>query len=370
MIAPTDPKVSTTPWCNKFVFNSVSSVSHPAKSDTRGEGKKMDHPSQAAALLPMDQRRGFSSRHNDNEPARRGTRGFQGGQAADADRAMVEISPPDIVRRHTFTLEGMTVETVETTSREKIEYRFHAARHLLVVWEQGTRSDGDTFVDGLPRSSLRDPKRKLAFVPAGHGFHEWQEPRTRSRLVYFYFDPSKMPVNSDAGFTDFAPRLYFEDAVVWETVQKLLTLAKSSGVDNRPYMEALGIILTHELVRLNSRTPRARTHVRGGLAGWQKRVVSAYIEEHLAERISVTALAKLVDLSPWYFCRVFKQTFGIPPHRYHTNRRIECAKVLLAKPAPSVTDIGLTVGFSETSSFSTAFRKVTGMSPTDYHRNL
>ena len=79
--------------------------------------------------------------------------------------------------------------------------------------------------------------------------------------------------------------------MVWETVQKLLTLAKSSGVDNRPYMEALSIILSHELVRLNSRTPRARTHVSGGLAGWQKRVVSAYIEEHLAERISVTALA-------------------------------------------------------------------------------
>ena len=119
MIAPTDPKVSTTPWCNKFVFNSVSSVSHPAKSDTRGEGKKMDHPSQAAALLPMDQRRGFSSRHNDNEPARRKTRGFQGGQAADADRAMVEISPPDIVRRHTFTLEGMTVRVCRNNEPRK-----------------------------------------------------------------------------------------------------------------------------------------------------------------------------------------------------------------------------------------------------------
>jgi AraC family transcriptional regulator len=42
----------------------------------------------------------------------------------------------------------------------------------------------------------------------------------------------------------------------------------------------------------------------------------------------------------------------------------------LAKPTPSVTDIGLTVGFSETSSFSAAFRKATGLTPTAYHRSL
>jgi AraC family transcriptional regulator len=78
----------------------------------------------------------------------------------------------------------------------------------------------------------------------------------------------------------------------------------------------------------------------------------------------------LVRLSPFYFCRAFKQSFGIPPHRFHTSRRIERAKALLAKPAPSVTDIGLTVGFSETSSFTAAFRKATGFTPTSYHRSL
>jgi AraC family transcriptional regulator len=62
--------------------------------------------------------------------------------------------------------------------------------------------------------------------------------------------------------------------------------------------------------------------------------------------------------------------FGLPPHRYHTSRRIERAKALLAKPVFSVTDIGLTLGFSETSSFTAAFRKATGLTPTAYHRSL
>jgi AraC family transcriptional regulator len=98
--------------------------------------------------------------------------------------------------------------------------------------------------------------------------------------------------------------------------------------------------------------------------------VVAYIEEHLDEQILLATLAGLARLSPYYFCRAFKQSFGIPPHRYHTRRRIERAKTLLAKPNPSVTEIGLAVGFSETSSFTAAFRKATGLTPTAYHRSL
>ena len=98
--------------------------------------------------------------------------------------------------------------------------------------------------------------------------------------------------------------------------------------------------------------------------------MTTYIEEHLAEPIPLATLAGLARLSTYYFCRAFKQSFGVPPHRFHTNRRIERAKALLADAAPSVTDIGLRLGFSETSSFSSAFRRVTGLTPTAYHRSL
>jgi AraC-like DNA-binding protein len=59
-------------------------------------------------------------------------------------------------------------------------------------------------------------------------------------------------------------------------------------------------------------------------------------------------------------CRAVEQSFGVPPQRYHNIRRIEHAKSLLVKPACSVTEIGLSVGFSETSSFTASFRKATG----------
>jgi len=129
-------------------------------------------------------------------------------------------------------------------------------------------------------------------------------------------------------------------------------------------------VLAHELLRLQQGSAPAKQLVRGGLAAWQQRMVTTYIEEHLAEPILLATLAGLAGLSTYHFCRAFKQSFGIPPHRYHTGRRIDRAKALLAKPAPSVTKIGLTVGFSETSSFTAAFRKATGLTPSAYRRSL
>ncbi len=73
----------------------------------------------------------------------------------------------------------------------------------------------------------------------------------------------------------------------------------------------------HELIRLE-RTPRAGARpLRGGLPVWQQKRVAEYIEEHLAEEISLAVLAELVDLSLYHFARVFKQSFGVPPHHYH-----------------------------------------------------
>jgi AraC family transcriptional regulator len=282
----------------------------------------------------------------------------------------VEIFPSDIVRRRAVAWDGMAAEVVQATRHDKIEFRFRAPFHLLVAYEQGVRREGETLVEGLPRSTLRNVKRKLTFVPAGHEYREWQEARIPTRVAYFYFDPAKMPVHPQASLADppVAPRLFFEDNALWETAHKLATLI--DGGSDRRYCEALGTVLAHEIVRRNAGAPRIEPPVHGGLAPWQQRTVTTYIEEHFAQRISLATLANLVRLSPYYFCRAFKQSFSVPPRRFHGSRRIEHAKALLAKPASSVTEIGLTVGFSETSSFSAAFRKATGLTPTAYRRSL
>jgi AraC family transcriptional regulator len=293
-----------------------------------------------------------------------------GGATTDAIHPVVEISPPDIVSRRVITWQGMTAETVKTTKQVNVEYCFRAPMHLLVAYEEGERRSGETFVEGAPRSNLRNFARKLTFVPAGHEYREWHDPLTRSRRTHVYFDPAKL--DSALGIADrsFAPRLFFEDATLWDTALKLKSLVNSAASEDQLYFDALGVVLVHELVRLYGGMSSFPPQLRGGLAAWQERVVAAYIEKHLGERIPLDTLAQLVRLSRYYFCRAFKQSFGMPPHRYQTHRRMEYAKLLLAKHAVSVTEIGIMLGFSSTSSFTAAFRRETGATPTNYRRNI
>jgi len=285
---------------------------------------------------------------------------------------VVTVTPAGGVRRRAVASDGMAAEIVQVTARERIEFRFRAPFHLLAAYERGTRRDGDTFVEGLPRSGLRDFRQKFTFVPAGHEYREWQEPCILTRAAYFYFDPVRMPMHYVTGIAPapLTPRLFFEDTALSDTAFKLMQLIESESAGISPYFEALGNVLAHELVRVNVGVPRIEAPIRGGLAPWQQRTVTTYIEEHLGDQISLATLAQLVRLSPHYFCRAFKQSLGVPPHRYHSNRRIEHAKTLLAMPASSVTDIGFAIGFRETSSFTAAFHKATGLTPTAYRRSL
>jgi AraC family transcriptional regulator len=286
-------------------------------------------------------------------------------------RSLVDISPPEIVKRHSKAWSGLYVETVQVTRHTPFEYGFRAPCHLLIAAELAERYDGETFVEGLPRSTLRDFTQKLTFVPAGYDFRGWQKPRALTRTTYFYIDPRGPLADPELRFgeIEFKPRLFFYDRDLWEIALKLKSQVNPDPM-YRQYAEALGILLTHELARISSDAGLRGPVSRGGLAPWQQKRVAAYIEERVADDIPLATLAELARLSPYHFSRSFKHSFGLPPHRYHANRRIERAKQLLANRELSVTNIALDVGFSETSTFSAAFHRVTGQTPSRYRRNL
>jgi AraC family transcriptional regulator len=290
----------------------------------------------------------------------------------DVSHPAVDISPSHLVGRRALARHGLTAETVQARSLDRIEFRFRAPMHLLVVCERGVRREGDTFVEGLPRSTLHDLSRKLTFVPAGHEYHEWHVPRVPTRLTYFYFDPGRLSVQDEPAFAEMPlpPRLFFEDEALSCTARKLQALIETPQSNTLRHFEALSIVLAYELMGVTGGASAVKLPIRGGLAAWQQRIVTDYIEENLAEQIPLATLAGLVRLSTHYFCRAFKQSFRVPPHHYHSRRRIENAKMLLAQPACSVTEIGMTLGFSTTSSFTAAFRKGTAQTPTEYRRNL
>jgi AraC family transcriptional regulator len=281
----------------------------------------------------------------------------------------VTFSPGNAVKRRGLQAHGMTAEAVQGIDREEVEAHFRSPYHTLIAYERGSRTDGMTVMEGLPPSSVQDLTHKLVFVPAGTEYSDRYIPRVNLSVVYFQFAPGIVARDARQGAVPLSPRLFFDNPSLWASVQKLKEMLEDPAFEDQPYFEALGLLLAHEVTHANPESSASQPLARGGLAPWQQRIVTGYIEEHLTETIPLAKLAGLVRLSPYYFCRAFKQSLGVPPHRFHINRRIEQAKRMLLERDQSVTHIGLALGFSETSSFSAAFRKVTGTTPTSFQRS-
>jgi AraC family transcriptional regulator len=285
--------------------------------------------------------------------------------------AIVEISPPDIADRRSANWGAIQADTVKVTRRGAIEYGFKAERHLLIAYERGERHEGETLIDGLPKSTLREFNCKLILVPAGLRFYGWETPRVLTRVTYFYIDLQNRWFNpgSGIGCPTISPRLFFFDQAIWDTALKLKAEIGNSDRSSQPYVEALSLVLMHELARLERTKQGAIRPLRGGLPVRQQKRVADFIEEHLAEEITLNTLADLVDLSLYHFAHAFKQSFGVPPHRYHMTRRMDHARSLLQRSALSVTQIGIQIGFRETSSFTRAYRKFAGVTPSEFRRS-
>jgi len=282
-------------------------------------------------------------------------------------RPAVRITPVESVKRLSTGGQWWFSESVYVSINKKIEFRFDGQAHLLVLYNEGARKNGETSIDDQQSSRLRNFTHKLTFVPAGCVYREWHETSASVRITFLYLDPSTFRSSDDVE-SCFHPRIHFEDSFVWETASKLSKVIERSQATCVAYLEALSGVLGHELSRVNGGVVGEQGVSRGGLAGWQKRAVTHYIEEHLSEKFSLLFVAELAQLSLHHFCRAFKQSFGIPAHQYQVYRRMEVAKVLLGDRTTSVTEIALSLGYAQTSSFSSAFRKTTGCTPTVYRR--
>ena len=95
-----------------------------------------------------------------------------------------------------------------------------------------------------------------------------------------------------------------------------------------------------------------------------------YIDEHLAEDISVSSIAESLYITPNYFSRLFKRITGEGCNEYIVRKRIEKAKSLLETTSIKTGKIAMMVGYRDTNYFSLAFKKHTGKSPTKYREEM
>jgi len=90
------------------------------------------------------------------------------------------------------------------------------------------------------------------------------------------------------------------------------------------------------------------------------------IDRDYAQPLDLAVLAATAGLSKYHFLRCFARTYGLTPHAYLTERRVERAQDLLRATNLTVTEVCRLVGYESLGSFSTRFRRLVGASPSEY----
>ena len=91
-----------------------------------------------------------------------------------------------------------------------------------------------------------------------------------------------------------------------------------------------------------------------------------FIDRNQAEDLSLEAVAKAVNTSTFYFCKMFKRATGLTFTEYLSRIRVEKAKNLLLNPHIRISEVAFEVGFQSLSQFNRVFKKITGQSPSHF----
>jgi transcriptional regulator GlxA family with amidase domain len=110
--------------------------------------------------------------------------------------------------------------------------------------------------------------------------------------------------------------------------------------------------------------PAPQAH--GGLSPAAMRRVREYVDVHLEGSMDLATLAGVAGVSIHHFARGFKQSAGVTPHHYLTQKRVERAQDLLAHTDLSLSEIAYAVGVSDQSHLARHFRQLLGITPRQF----
>lgn len=136
------------------------------------------------------------------------------------------------------------------------------------------------------------------------------------------------------------------------------------------YSEALSSALVLALIHRYGNPQVFGTNPSGALGTQSLRRVLEYIDDHLADKLSVQQLAQVANSSPFHFSRRFREATGVSVHQFVIEKRLERARALLKNPALSLLEIAFSVGFANPSHLSLHFRRRFGCPPGTYRRNM
>jgi AraC-like DNA-binding protein len=177
----------------------------------------------------------------------------------------------------------------------------------------------------------------------------------------------------------FQQKIGLDDEAACQSLVAMKQELEAPGLNGAFYVDILLFLLLTRLMRCasdlrcasNLAEPSKTTYAKGGLPNWRLKRAIEFLEVGLAKKMPTLAkVAESIGLHPTSFCRGFKQSTGLPPHRYMLVHRVNRAKKMMDDQRLSLTQIALDCGFSSSSQFSVVFKRITGTSPREFRRAL
>ena len=208
-----------------------------------------------------------------------------------------------------------------------------------------------------------DLKRDPRFV-INQAFHAVHFQLPRAMLDAVSEDCHARPV----GELSCAQCASYDDIVIHRLATAMLPALARPERANGMFVEYMSFALAAHVARTHGGLRELGGPPKGGLARWQERRACELMVARLDGELSVRDLATECRLSTSHFSRAFRQTTGMPPHRWLLRRRIEAALELMRDGRKTLADIALATGFASQSHFSDVFKRQMGMSPASWRR--
>lgn len=239
--------------------------------------------------------------------------------------------------------------------------------HIIAYGYLGN-SLGERWLDGVRREERRF-RGDIAIIPAGISHCcNWN---TESEFTILAIEPSFIKQIGedfiDGDRIQIIPRFMSEqDLLIQGIFSTLKDELQSSKIGGSLLIDSLKITLALQLLRQYCTTKPKLSSYQDGLPSLKLQQVKEYINEHLDHDLKLIELAALVQVSPYHFLRLFKQSMGLTPHQYILQRRIEKAKFLLQCSELSIAEIAFRVGFCDQSHLTQYFKRIVGITPKQF----
>ncbi|MFS8110968.1 AraC family transcriptional regulator [Rhizobium jaguaris] len=279
-----------------------------------------------------------------------------------ADRYVFDIIPENAGPRKT-TMRRSVIHSVRAPGSQTFLAKEHA---VGIVLEPARKLRASLGSDRITEYDA--PAGCIVVNPAGVDSRlAWSE--TRKNLVVAI--PPE--VLSDLAVQEFdLANVEFEPPAFGTVDMRALDIAQRISVEltgkatpNELFLDSLVTLFSVHLLRTYASRMKQPPSLRGGLSAKSARRVQEYLHEHFTQKIHVAELAAVAGISSNHFIHRFAKTFGMPPHRYLINLRLDFAEKLLVEGEVPIAEIAYLAGFSDQSHLATTMKRYRGKTPTE-----